>query len=336
MPSRRLVLRGALTGAAVAGASMLAGCRVRLEDDAPAVPFLERAAIPDEAVLIQTYREALDLAALAARVPGPLAAEVAPQHQRQAAVVLEILTAGGVPSAAIAPPASTPSTTTGPPAPPSAAVTPGPARAPSTAPTAPPTAAPPAADPAALAAAELQALAPSALTTLAATVAHRTLFTAVTAHRAATASLFGATPAWPAAPALPATVGARTLDAARTARYAVQVAAAHLAGAQRELALGAIATLDRRVADLTKAASGVATPPPLGYRLPFPVANADDAVRLLATALGALVAGGLQSAADLPLAAPAYVELVRLHTEAVLLARPWGVALTAFPGLADR
>lgn len=332
MPSRRQLLRGALTGTAVVGASMLGGCRVRLEDDAPAVPFLERAAIPDEAVLIQTYRQASALAALAARVPAPLAAEVTPQHQRQATVLLDILTAGGVPRVAIDPVTPTPVGTPAAPGLPSTADPPAATPASTTTPSSPQ----PPADPAELAAAELEVLAPAALTALAAALAHRTLFTAVGAHHAATATLLGATPAWPAAPALPAVLAARALDATRAARYAGQVAAARLTGAHHNQALATLTTLDRRIGDLAEAASGVAAPAPLGYRLPFPVATADDAIRLLATALGSLVAGGLQSAADLPVAAPAYPHLVRLHTEAVLLARPWGVALTAFPGLVDR
>lgn len=313
LPSRRLLLRAALAAGGLAGAGAVGGCRVRLQDDAPALPFLERRSIPDESLLVQSYRATSALAELAARVAHPVAAQVAPQHARQAAVIRGILTAGGVPSEAITGP--TPS---------------GPATG--ATPTPPPQ---PPADPAVLAQSELAALAPQALTALAAAVAHRPLLSAVTAHRAATAAVLGVAPAWPAAPALPFTVAATALDANRAARYAVQVAAAHLGGPSREQALATLATLDRRVAELTAAAAAIARPAPLGYRLPFSVAGPDDAVRLLATALGTLAADGLVSAPDLPVGSAAYVALVRLHAEAVLLAHPWGVALTAFPGLVD-
>lgn len=319
MPSRRHLLRGALAAAVVTGVGALGGCRIRLEDDAPAVPFLERKSIPDEAVLVDTYRATSALAQLSARVPHPLAAQVAAQHLRQAAVVHEILTAGGVPSTTIA----TPTTST-------------PTNAAATGATPSPSTPPPPPDTPSLATSELAALTTSALGAVSAAVAHRALLTAVTTHRVATATLLGAAPTWPAAPALPFGVAATALDATRAARYAMQVAAAHLDGARREQASGALATLDRRIAELVAAASGVARPAPLGYRLPFPIATADDAARLAATALSALVAGGLQSEPDLPTGAPAYVQLIRLHTEAVVLAHPWGVALTAFPGLVDR
>lgn len=327
MPSRRQLLRGAdrhrgrrgLDARRVPGAAR--GRR-------PGVPFLERAAISDEAVLIQTYRQASALAALAARVPAPLAAEVTPQHQRQATVLLDILTAGGVPRVAIDPVTPTPVGTPAAPGLPSTADPPAATPASTTTPSSPQ----PPADPAELAAAELEVLAPAALTALAAALAHRTLFTAVGAHHAATATLLGATPAWPAAPALPAVLAARALDATRAARYAGQVAAARLTGAHHNQALATLTTLDRRIGDLAEAASGVAAPAPLGHPLPFPVATADDAIRLLATALGPPWSpGGLQSAADLPVAAPAYPHLVRLHTEAVLLARPLGGGADGVP-----
>ena len=173
---------------------LLGGCRLRLEDDAPAVPFLPRRSIPDEALLLQTHREVRDLAVMAAAVSA--APTLAAQHERQAQVLRSILSTGGVPASVIdATPAPTSTTVSG-----------------SAAPTAPATSTG-VATPAALAAAEAQAVTPAALTALSSAVAQRPLLVAISAQRAAAAALLGAAPSWPSGLALPADAaagGART------------------------------------------------------------------------------------------------------------------------------
>ena len=99
MPPRRTLLRaGAWTGLAAALAAGVSGCGIRLEDDAPEIPFLSRTPIPDEGPLIAAYRRATALADLAARARGVVgASEVTERHTRQAQVLRAILDAGAVP-----------------------------------------------------------------------------------------------------------------------------------------------------------------------------------------------------------------------------------------------
>lgn len=120
MPPRRTVLRAAgLAGLSAVAGIGLAGCGIRLEDDAPTIPFVSRQPIPDEALLVAAYRRATALAGVAGRATGvPLAPEVTQRHTRQAQVLRAILETGQVPERIISgPPGSTATATSGPTAP---------------------------------------------------------------------------------------------------------------------------------------------------------------------------------------------------------------------------
>ncbi|MGV1009008.1 MAG: hypothetical protein ACOYBY_10435 [Dermatophilaceae bacterium] len=314
VPSRRAVLRAGLGLAGVGTAALLGGCRLRLEDDAPAVPFVPRKSIDDEALLVEGYRQTRELAALAASVSGSeLARSMAAAHDRQAQVLRAILTEGGVPASVIEPP---PADTTS---------------SPSTA----PSASPPAATAATLAAAQAAAASPEALGQLAGAVAQRPLLTAVTAHRASAATLLGAGPHWPDGPALPPDAAASALEPTREALYATEVAAARVSTAARAAYLPLLATLQRRAAQLRSAAGAQADDGAVAYRLPFAVTSPDDAHRLVGTALDGLVAHGLDPLSLVPAGSASVAEVARLQAEAAVLRHQWGGPLTAFPGLAD-
>lgn len=303
-------MRVGLRGAAVVAATVLGGCAVRLEDDAPPVPFIPRKSIDDEALLVDGYRQARALAALAAAVPGSeLARTLVAHHERQASVLRGVLTNGGVPGSVVEPSATGSSS-------------------PATTPSAPPTTA-------TLAAAEVAALAPEALEQLSNAVAQRPLLTAITAHRASAAALLGATPAWSAHPGLPADAAATALEPSREAGYATEAAAARVASTERAPFLDLLGALQRRMAALRSAAGAQADTGPLAYRLPFGVTTADDARRLVRTVLDGLVARGLDVLPVLPVGSAAVSEVARLQAEAAVLRQRWGGPLTPFPGLVD-
>ncbi len=85
LPARRDLLRLAAYGALAA--PLLAACDIRLEDDAPTIPLLQRKSVPDEAVLVDLVRRTTALAQAAGRVPSPNDAVKAltALHQTQAA-----------------------------------------------------------------------------------------------------------------------------------------------------------------------------------------------------------------------------------------------------------
>lgn len=313
-PSRRAVVRAGLGAGGLAAVALLGGCRLRLEDDAPPVPFIPRKSINDEALLIEGYRQARELAALAAAVPGSeLAHALAGHHDRQAVVLRGVLSNGGVPSAVVEPTSTATASPT--PATPASAST-----KPSSA---------------SLAATESLAVVPAALSQLAGAVANRPLLTAITAHRACAATLLGAPPTWPDRVALPVEVAPAALEPTHEAVYATEVAAARVPPAERSPFLGLLDILHRRAGQLRAAAGAQANGGSLAYRLPFAVATPDDARRLVLTVLDALVARGLDPLGVLPVGAPAVTEVARLQAEAAVLRQQWGGALTPFPGLVD-
>jgi hypothetical protein len=317
MPSRRVVVR-AVGALAVVG--VLGGCRIRLQDDAPDLPFLQRVSIPDEALLVAAYRRAAALGDLAAATAGlPLGPEITTHHRRQATVLLGILTDGGVPGEVLGP---TPTAT-------ATASRPATSAAPTSA------AAVTAVTAADLAGHEASAVTADALTALTGAATRRTLLASVTAYSGAAATLLGSPAPWPTSQPLPPEVAATLLDATRAVTYAAQVAAAQVAGDQRQPVLATLTELARRETALAAVAGAAAHPAPLGYRLPFAVSTPEAASRLLTTAFSALVAGGLATVDSLPPGSRAVGEAVRLHAQAVALGHGWGVALTAFPGMTD-
>ncbi len=316
--SRRQVL--ALSGrlAALGGVVLLGGCRLRLEDDAPPVPFVPRRSIPDEALLVAARRRAVELAALAAAVPGQ--GEVAARHLVQAETLLQVLRAGGVPDSRSAPTVTTAAATTpaaGPTA--SAAVPTGtPARPTGAAPGSTPRGG----DRAALAHSEAAA----DLTGWVGAVAQRTVLVAVAVHDTATAALLGSGVVWPAADPLPVEVATELVAGTRAAAYGVEVAAARLPAAARRPLLDTLGTLrarERRLAAIAGPAGPVARAVPPGL----------DPQSLVRTVLGVLVEQGLRPVEVLPEGSRAAIEVARLQSEAVLLAAVNGVPVPALPGL---
>src|SRR5688500_13878962 len=103
-PTRRLVGLGSLGVVA----TVLAGCGIRLEDDAPRVPLVPtREPIPGEEPLLRLLG-AVRAASLAPVDPSvPLSPVLAPLHRRQADVLRDALRQRGVPEAAL--PSSSPS-----------------------------------------------------------------------------------------------------------------------------------------------------------------------------------------------------------------------------------
>lgn len=318
-PARRALLLGAL-----AALPALAGCGVRLEDDAPRVPLVPtREPVPAESLLTALTRDTLRLAGLAAATPGALAADLAPLHVRQHTVLRGALVARGVPAEALGTPSATPEPTTFPTT--SATGTASPSPAPSVGATA-------ASAVATLAAAEGSAAAGANRFTdveadLRATVA------ALHAQRYAAARLLtGRAPKVPTDP-----VAGDVVEelAARTAgaTYLLEVAAARSSGAQRRRARATLVVLAGLFAD--QVAGGSRPEDSLGIPLPFPVATGADAARLARTALTALrdAHGARLEPLLTTLGAPGWAAATRWLGTAETECHRWGVPLAPFPGL---
>lgn len=342
------VARRSLLLAAV-GVPVLAGCRVRLEDDAPHVPFVPtREPIADEAYLVGLLAELHRLAEAAAAVQ-PARPALVTAHTTQADVVESLLERAGVPSATISPTST--------------------ATASTSAAQARPT-------PAALATLEAAALAPAAIRQLAAlTTPHAGQVRSIAVHRAAAAQGLGTPPRWPALPtatvssspsataggasasATPTTsasatasdeavtrAGVALLAAFRAATYALELAAAR-SGTHDQTAAASDPKKTQRallLADAQWAAGrsrtlvtwlGDAVPaPPLGYALPFAVSTPAEAKKLAAHTFSKLelaIGATLQDAGG----AACAVALQSL-TETLTRGARWGLALRPFPGMA--
>ncbi len=314
--SRRAALRLAASGVSALATVVLAGCDIRLEDDAPDLPLLERKSIPDEAALVSAVRLVTGLGQQAGRIPGASAtvARLAGNHLTQATVLRARLTSAGVPNHVIDSPATSPTagaSTSGPPAP---AVS-----------------APPAVTQEQLAAAE------SAATTAVlgdlgtVSTPNRAVLVAVAAACGAAAAELGAPVSWAASDPLPTIAAAQLLAETRSVGWAFQVVAAQTAADTRAAAVATMTTLSARADEL--ATMGATTPPPLAYVLPFPVTTPEAAGRLATTVMTRLVAAGL---GPLPLVlhdSSALTTLVRFQVASVSLARTWGVAPGPFPGM---
>ena len=323
--------RSLIAAAGLGAASLLSGCRVRLEDDAPRVPLLPtREPAPDEALLLQALTACRALQAAATALGGDRTgapARLAVLHGRQVAVLERVLREARVPagSYAVPPPASASSE-------PSVAGSTGSGTATRT----PPARTPPARSRAALATQEGLAVQPRSLTALAgASTAHLPLLSALTVQRAVAVGLLEGAVRWPSSPAAPATAAAPLLPSARAAVYGFEVVAAPSPGAARSRAVGVLATLRARTEEL-EAMGGSVVPPPLGYDLPFTVTTPAAAARLarvvlpeLLLSLGSAYAAG---AGD----RPGLTGLLHWAAQTQSQALAWGVAPTAFPGLASR
>ena len=103
-PRRRALVLGAL-----AAPVLLAGCGVRLEDDAPPLPLIpSREPLAGEDELTALTRACVALAELAQATPGATATALVPAHRRQHTVLRTTLVRRGVPVEAVDGPASRP------------------------------------------------------------------------------------------------------------------------------------------------------------------------------------------------------------------------------------
>jgi len=319
--SRQIVLRRRGLLLAAAATAALAGCSIRLEDDAPSLPLLKRKSMPDEKELIAGFTLATSLTQMAGRIPGApaLVSQLSGIHDAQAKVLHDLLTRGGVPEHVIE--SATTTATSG---------TSSSSRTPTAA-----VSAPPPATVQALAAAEVTALAPGSLSLVAgATTANRTLLTAIAAQRALAGGLLGSTVTWPATDPLPPAAAGGLLDATRPVAYAFEIIAAQLGADARPVALGTLTTLRARERELVTMAGTSAAPEPLGYALPFAVTTPELARRLAGVVLPELVVRGLDPVSGLPAASSAVTTVVRLQAQAQSLAHQWGVPMVPFPGMA--
>jgi len=305
--SRPGVPRRTAVAGVVAAVLSASGCGIRLEDDAPRLPLLPtRTPVPAEPELVALTRDTAALAALAATVPGALAADLATLHRRQYTVLRTTLLTGGVPATALDEP---------------------PAASPSPSPTTPP-----AARRAALAAAE-GASAASAAAFAGVADDLRPTIAALHAQRYAAATLLaGRPPKVPQAPIGGERVGAlATLTA--SAVYFQEVVSARSTGAQRARSDTTLTALRGLLAD--QLAGGARADSALGHPLPFPVRDAASAARLARESLLTLRAGygeqlGPVVASD---GGPRLAALTRWQGSDEVEAHRWGTALEPFPGL---
>ncbi|MEP6854696.1 MAG: DUF4439 domain-containing protein [Pedococcus sp.] len=326
LPTRRRVLGLALRlGAGAFVGASVAGCGIRLEDDAPRVPGLPtRQPVPGEALLLTLRQRSTDLAAEARALGGSakaLPARLAVLHTRQAAVLETELLRLGVPrtilearAATSRPPAPTSATgvTTGTPNP--SGGTKGPA---------------------ALAASEATDLGPAAIAGLA-EVGPETIPLAgsLLAQRAAAATLLGEPATWPDPTWSEPSLAASYLESTRAAAYAFEVVAAQSPkGAQRVLAVTTLGTLRARAGQQESLAGAAATPPALGYQLPFTVTTPSAARTLAVTVLADLLAAVARDLGPAGGDVGPLGDVVQWLADTEVLASRWGVALEPFPGL---
>jgi hypothetical protein len=344
--TRRAVVAGGLGVTALA----LTGCGIRLEDDAPNIPFVPtREPIPAETALLALLRDCHRLEELSRATPGKVAASLVALHTRQSEVLHDALRARGVPERLLT--ESSGSATPG--------ASPAPSSAPATSPS--PSASPtPATTSAALAAAELTTvtdsralqeaardLVPTLSSLLAQRIAAATQLTGVRPARAAdpasapSASTSGSPAATPsrgpgaAATPTPPPGLAEILSAVRAAAYRLEVAAAQSADTARKAQLAALARLEEVTREIVAALGDSAPPPRLGEPLPFPVTTPAAAARLVTTTMTELRASFGSALTGLT----AYDPALTLTTvpwwlgEVEALGRGFGVPPAAFPGL---
>lgn len=319
-PGRRAVL----TGVAAAALSPVAGCGIRLEDDAPRVPLVPtRTPVPAEGGLVALTRDCLVLATAADALPDDLGTELAALHRRQHTVLRTTLLRRQVPAGdldAAPSPSPTPSV--------SSAATTSPSRTASPAASASREEAR-----SALAAAEARAAA--AAGGLAGVEADlRATVAALHAQRFAAATLLaGRAPEVPADPVAGDDVVA-VLARTGAATWFLEVVVARSEGAQRRRAVVTLDTLRALGDDL--AAGGAEAETSLGHPLPFPVTDDADAARLAREVLTAL-RSELGTALDPLVAAhgaPGLAAATRWLGTVEVEAHRWGVDLAPFPGLA--
>ena len=319
-----------------------AGCGVRLEEDAPDLPFIpRRAKMPGEDVLLGLLTSTLALAGTATAAGSELGRSLEALHRRQASVVQDALLRGGVPSGVVtAAVAATPT-------------------------------APTSATDSDLAKAESEALTdPDRYAVLAPEVARPVL--ALLAQRRAAVALLtpgssadndvaATTPPPSPSPtadpsaspsvsstasstASPSTSAPASLGSAVTAAieaiHAFEVIQARSPqdagpGSVRQRAAGTTTWL-RGLAETWTLALGASAPEvPIAITLPFPVTTPDEATKLAAEMLVRLRAalGRHLAALERPDLTAAWATLPPQLADVEVHAHEWGVPLEAFPGL---
>ena len=310
--TRRTFVAGALGALALP----VAGCGIRLEDDAPRVPLVPtRTPVPAEAELVALTTETLALAELAATAPGALAAALTTIHRRQHTVLRTTLLRLQVPASLLdAQPSPSPSSS------PSASGSPS------------PTPSPTASALETLAAAEAASAARAAEFAGAEADLLATLASLHAQRYAAATLLSGRPPTVPTDPVAGATVEALAASTA-AAVYLFEVVSARSGGAQRTRSDATLEVLRRLRAD--QVAGGSSPEGTIGHPLPFPVETSADAARLAREALLALRAGygehlgalaASESGAGLS-AATRWLGTVEVQ------AHRWGLELEPFPAL---
>ncbi len=314
-PGRRALLLGAASAPLA-----LSGCGIRLEDDAPPVPFIPtRERLRGEDALTTLTRACADLAAAADATPGAVAAALVPVHRRQHTVLRTSLVRMGVPAEVVdgAPtsPTSSPAPTT--------------SGSPSASP--PPSAADRQAR-ASLGAAEATA-ARGVQGFADVEEALRDSVAALHGQRFAAALLL--TRRAPAVPGDPIASDAVEQLAARTqgARYLLEVVAARTDDRVRDRALDTLTALHDLFED--QVAGGSVPEVGLGTPLPFPVRTPAAATRLAREALGELrAAHGARLGTLLEdHAGDGWAAATRWLGAVEAQCHRWGLPLEPFPGL---
>jgi len=344
-PTRRLVTAGTL-GAVVAA---LAGCGIRLEDDAPRVPLVPtREPIDAEEALVRLHAAVVAASTASFVTTDPLAPLLPPLHARQATVLHDALRQRGVPESALATSTASPTATPTP----STTMPSGSPTSGSPAPTAAPVSRRSIAEVegevvgagTGLEGAEAE-LRPTLVAVLGQAHAALELATPAVAPRPAASPTPSASaspstsvsdepavpPSWSSPDAL-----VPLLVATRRATWLLEVAAARSPKAVRSAWLRDIVVLQNLTSDLVDAAGGSAPEPDLGQTLPRPVTTPAEAATLateaMTTLLGATGAA-LRPAID---ADPesAFAALPSWLGRIAAVAHRHGIRLTAFPGLA--
>lgn len=339
-PRRALLARFSSSAGLLAVAGLASGCGVRLEDDAPDLPFIpRRPKVGGETALIGLLTETRQLAALAAAVGSdPMAQVLAGLHSTQATVLHDRLRAAGVPPALLTPgPGTEPAT-------PATVSTLRQTEASSVANAGRYAGVDPSFATFVLAMMAQRHAADLALTppVPAATPAPSTPTTPSSPAEAATASP-SPTPSASASPSSTGSAGAPTAarlgDAAITAvqgaLYLVDVFRPHAVEPESSLLLRTSAALTSLLA--TAGVNGKNQPPVvLGVPHPSDLTSPTSQRSAMSDAMTRVIAG---YAVDLPQLAKsggndAMVGTARVFGELVDWGRQWGVPLTPFPGLA--
>ncbi|MFW5474412.1 hypothetical protein ACOCJ5_13980 [Knoellia sp. CPCC 206450] len=342
-PTRRLVTAGAL-GAVVA---TLAGCGIRLEDDAPRVPLVPtREPIEAEEELLRLHAAVVAASTTSLVSSDPVAPLLPPLHARQATVLHDALRQRGLPESALTSPSASPT-----PTPSATLATPsGSAGSGSPRPTAP--AVP------RRTVAEVEGEVAAAGTGLEGAEAElRPALVAILGQAHAALELAapvaapgsGVSPA-PSASAIPSVSAEPDVPppwsspdalvplivATRRATWLLEVAAARSPRAVRTAWLRDIGALESLTSDLVDAAGSSAPPPDLGQTLPRPVTTPAEAATLATEAMTTLLAAtgaALRAVIDADPEA-AFAALPGWLGTVAAVAHRHGMRLTAFPGLA--